>query len=1638
MKNILSLVLLMIIASGFGLQFSPLPQCLSLGGRSLVVGMEVSAGASVLDWNETFEGTLGNALRMQGCSGVRLVALQAVQNVDFAFVSPGQLRRLERESSSGDAKVLATVRRVVNGKAVQNTAGVLVRRSGNLAALNEWTDLMNGNQSNLTLCAQANSSFASYQAQEVEMMLKTGSRLEDAFTMHFHGHSDEVILQQMAQGTAQCQVAAVNSHALQNLFATGNYSLADWTVIGAQADSFTEAHSTRVYPEWGVVSVRLLPLELLLLVQSILLTMDYTSFAAQTARHAGFNLPGDYAGASLVQYHLNVFGDGQCAPGMQRQAAGLHICEHCPHGTYSRQGVGECRECVPNSFNNNTGAQSCQVCPEGLIALGYGSTQCIPQQTYVFEPIHECQLFPNGTLKLGALVPSVDVASYTRAVAVSFEYLNQIFHRYQCHVAYEVLNYDQMADALQNEKIDFAFLDAGLFSIYQKKKGLQAIATIIRKSQGLATSRVGGAVVRLSHLHLDLNCIADIANSSVQLTACAVDTRAMDGWVSQWYEWAKLGMDANSFFQSVIFTGSHEATLMALLDGYCDLALVGSGQVEPFAYYANLPQVLFFVFPAPDTHDNYVATLSTDLYPEWPVARMPHVPEIIWRSLGMGLFSIDPNDDAARAGDYISFGHPLDYHEVSMVNYDVGNMGPKLCPPGYARAGIAGSSVELCQPCSAGTYSNVAQTSCAECLPGFFSEPASSSCSKCPDGSTSLKFGSSACVPEGTFVFQPLEECVGAGPIMIGALVATAVPGELSQAKALWPTIQFLNRFFRRYQCSVDVRLYDHAGLLNATEKQEIDAAYLPAGDFAILRERHNISGVSTLIRYLLGSAVSVTGGVIVRLNQGRNKNITSLQEVAAAARTRKLVACPVDQVSLTGWASQWDAFAQVGIDARTVFDQLVWSGSDAASLDMLLSGECDFAFVEAGKLEKYVAGTFMEQDAFFVLNEKRLADFPAALSTDLFPERSLASLPHLSPRIAGLLSVALYSIQPHDYAAQVGSYAGFDAVRADDFASAIQLFYELNLIAPESGACSGGWVRNYSDPLQRCVPCPAGYFSRYGLLPCEPCPAGSITATAGQRVCQACPYGGWTMPGDGTACFAYKQQVKMEVAAIAFSFTLVTLAMLGMFFLVDPSVYSPLEVAGPNYLITYNKCSVSKVFVPLVFCCYALLLTMQTWLAWRVRKLPTIFNESMLIAWLLYNTVFISGLGLLIDFMLDPTQVTALMTTRVTALLLGAMTPVCALFLPKLREIWLERANDSKYSSDKDKENTTSSQTQVQEVKTTKYFSSGGGTQNNSSIIKTSPAGSPRETYASVIVRGSADNTSYKPQRQVFPSSHHSAESSQHESNLSEVDRLISRSKIEFVCDSNLSNQEFVCTEEMMEEVRPYFAKHNEDPQRASEPTRESIPVPRAYGPRATSQTISLNHMMPTQPASRRTASAPGDPVAKEGLSPGDSAECRSSPRNAITFQVHRSPRNMPPTRKNLPPEQADLEDLPILGSEIPPEERKTAAACAMHSSSSTPAESWSSATSSARSSATLSAPTSPIISPVVSPSPSVVNLLNTGVRDSLNTELRDSQPALPGVSGFLELQMQRLSGQQKLDAQVLEDLDDQDDDDDATQQVV
>eukprot|EP00457_Paulinella_chromatophora_P003098 gb/GEZN01003103.1/.p1 GENE.gb/GEZN01003103.1/~~gb/GEZN01003103.1/.p1 ORF type:complete len:719 (-),score=69.78 gb/GEZN01003103.1/:90-2246(-) len=679
---------LWVFASHLG-GYEALQECIDLEGRLLRVGVlyEESAAYSFQLFYPTFQTYLTSSLLKHGCAGTELVVLDHHEmhdimevafavppprpnvSLDLVFVSPGLVTALRR-SHPGQLELLATATRYYNltgSKTTSQLAGALVRAAGRHPGLVEWQDLANQTLTDgLFLCAVRNDSFSGWQIQEVQLLQEVGARLEDVFHIKWAGSQDQV-LDMLYDGL--CDVAAVGTPTLERLAESGSIfsarklPLNTWSVIGQQTSTSAGLpflHSTQVFPEWGVLRLPQLAYRLADLLRSALLTLQDSDPAAIQGQLAGFTFPADYKQAALVEYHLNVFGDGRCIEGSERQTSGLLMCDFCSPGSFSSTGVGPCQRCAQGKFSASPGASACSQCSAGFTSYVKGSTGCVPFELQ-FEPIAACAQYDNHTMVVGVLMDKGASESevYERWAPTFEDTINTFMGRFDCYMRMVVLEWDALLHALDQQSVEFIFVDAGKLAVLHRSHGVEVLASVINQYQSIISAYQGGVIFRKKDAHQDVHTLEDIASLGT-LSACPVDEDDFEGWIAQRYQFFQHGLDANASFASLVFSHGHEASVEKVMNGECDVGMVRTNTLEHLQLQGKYNLSSFALInsmhvQAESKHSNFHLWVSTDLYHSWAFARLPSVPHSIWSDLQVPILAMREHDQASLMGKHAGF-----------------------------------------------------------------------------------------------------------------------------------------------------------------------------------------------------------------------------------------------------------------------------------------------------------------------------------------------------------------------------------------------------------------------------------------------------------------------------------------------------------------------------------------------------------------------------------------------------------------------------------------------------------------------------------------------------------------------------------------------------------------------------------------------------------------------------------------------------------------------------------------------------------------------------------------------------------------------------------------------------------------------
>ncbi|GAB5604785.1 EAL domain-containing protein [Sideroxyarcus sp. TK5] len=274
-------------------------------------------------------------------------------------------------------------------------------------------------------------------------------------------------------------------------------------------------------------------------------------------------------------------------------------------------------------------------------------------------------------LSLAAL--SAQAVQEVRVGVLSFRPLEQARQQWQAttdqlnaripdhRFSVEVLFFPDIEQAMAQGRFDFVLTNPEHYIALRARYGLSAIATLMPLAEGHPVSQFGGVIFTRAD-RTDINELKDLRGKVVS----SVQEKSFGAYMMQRWTLYKHGIAIGEIGR-MRFTGMpQDNAVYDVLSGEADVGFVRTGMLERMVREGKLKMEQVKVINRQPV-DGFPQVLSTDLYPEWAFSAMPRVPERLKKQVAQALFSIAPDDQAARAGNYFGFSPPGNYAPVEAV-----------------------------------------------------------------------------------------------------------------------------------------------------------------------------------------------------------------------------------------------------------------------------------------------------------------------------------------------------------------------------------------------------------------------------------------------------------------------------------------------------------------------------------------------------------------------------------------------------------------------------------------------------------------------------------------------------------------------------------------------------------------------------------------------------------------------------------------------------------------------------------------------------------------------------------------------------------------------------------------------------------
>ncbi|ERS82495.1 diguanylate cyclase [Marinobacter sp. EVN1] len=216
----------------------------------------------------------------------------------------------------------------------------------------------------------------------------------------------------------------------------------------------------------------------------------------------------------------------------------------------------------------------------------------------------------------------------------------------------------------------------------------------------------------------------------------------------------------------------------------------------------------------------------------------------------------------------------------------------------------------------------------------------------------------------------------------------------------------------------VNLRVFNQDDMNRALAANQIDFFLTNPSHFLVIRSERSLTGaLATLGRNWQGETTGSIGGVIIA--RAEREDINRLQDLE-----KKSIATP-GLTYLGGYQAQALELVNAGVDVRR-HNRMVFLGNHDRVIRSVLSGDTDVGFIRTGIYEELLSENPNLAGELKIINPQQLRGYPFVLSTRLYPEWPLVSLPHVDSRTVRRVASALFALEPEHAAAQAAGLAGF------------------------------------------------------------------------------------------------------------------------------------------------------------------------------------------------------------------------------------------------------------------------------------------------------------------------------------------------------------------------------------------------------------------------------------------------------------------------------------------------------------------------------------------------------------------------------------------------------------------------------------
>ncbi|MCK9237106.1 MAG: EAL domain-containing protein [Thiopseudomonas sp.] len=236
------------------------------------------------------------------------------------------------------------------------------------------------------------------------------------------------------------------------------------------------------------------------------------------------------------------------------------------------------------------------------------------------------------------------------------EHVNQQLTHVSLRV--EPYHYDELYNAVARREVDFVLTNSAYYVELAHSQGLSSpLASLITSYKNTPLRGFGGVIFTKAE-RADMQSLVDLKGKRIATPKLG----SVGGYMMQAYEMMQSGVNPESY-RLVETELPHEKAVQAVLQGDVDAGFVRTGVLESMQERGLIKAGAVRILNKQEL-SNFPLVLSTRLYPEWPLAAMPHV-NTAHAGQVVGVFlTLDHDTPILRDANVYGFSVPVDYEPV--------------------------------------------------------------------------------------------------------------------------------------------------------------------------------------------------------------------------------------------------------------------------------------------------------------------------------------------------------------------------------------------------------------------------------------------------------------------------------------------------------------------------------------------------------------------------------------------------------------------------------------------------------------------------------------------------------------------------------------------------------------------------------------------------------------------------------------------------------------------------------------------------------------------------------------------------------------------------------------------------------------